>query len=191
MLTSGSTRTGKSYRFSHPVSRCVMSKHKRNILAVVTTLTVLSVVYGTFRYKRKRTLPLRVNKAITRIEYVLSGDPNYFVSESPVINMDRPDRSDMSSLGNSLNQGLPIRIRKGSRADPSSWGIMLHKITKKLPLFLRPDPKWYLYNIKRDSIAIIILEPTEDELRILKKDISSLGISRDIDISFFPHYPDR
>ena len=157
----------------------------------MTVLTLLIVAYCTYRYKRKQTLPLRFNKAITRIEDALSCDPNYFVSESPVTNMDRPDRSDMSSSGNSLNQGLPIRIRKGSRAEPPRWGIAFHKISKKLPSFLRPNPKRYLYNIKRDTITIIILEPTEDELRKLKEDISSLGISRDIDISFFPHYPDR
>jgi len=145
-------------------------------LAVAAALTVLSVVYGTYSHKRKLTHSLRMNKAVTHIKDALSDDPNYFVT---------------SSFNNVTNQGLQVCVQKGTLGKPPSWGLTLHKIIKKLPRFLRPNSKRYLYTIKCKCIAITVVEPTEDELRQLKEEVSSLCISRDIYIWFQPFYPDR
>ena len=169
----------------------VMIKRKKYILVIVFILTAIIALYGSFWLKQKRTHSLRVEKAIKRIEDALLSDPNYIVTERPVVKAIQPDMSNPSSFILYPNQGLQVSVIKLIKHGPPDWGIKLDKIFKRFPSFLRPSPNFYLYSTEYNRIGITVVEPTTDELQKIKEQVMSLGISHDIRIVFSPFYPDR
>ena len=153
----------------------------------VTTLIILIVAYVLFRLWQYRTHSHRLDKAITSIIETLSADPNYIVTERIVIRAKEPDFWDIDYL----NQGLQVCVSKGFRKGPPNWGIKLDKIVRKLPRFLRPSRNLYLYTTEDNWINITAVEPIPDELELLKSQVTSIGLPRDIRIQFSSFFPDR
>ena len=168
-----------------------MIKRKKYILVVVLALTLVITLHGSYMLKQKRTHSLRVEKAIKCIEEALYADPNYIVTEGPVVKVKGPDISDPSSFLHYLHQGLQVSVRKLERHGPPSWAIKLDIMLKRLPSILRPNRNLYLKSSEYNWIGITAVEPTTEELQKLKDQVLSLSISRDIEISFSPYYPDR
>ena len=169
-----------------------MNKHIWKIWIPVTTLIILIVAYGLFRQWQYRTHSHRLDKAITSIIDTLSADPNYFVTERIVINATERYPSDPTYFLDYLNQGLQVCVRKGIRKGPPSWGIKLDKIVRKLPRFLRPSRNLYLYTTEDNWINITAVEPIlPNELQLLKSQVTSIGLPRDIRIQFSSFFPDR
>jgi len=136
---------------------------------------------------RYRTHSHRLDKAFTSIIEILSADPNYFVTERIVIKAKEPDFWDIDYL----NQGLQVCVWKGFRKGPPNWGIKLDKIIRKLPRFLRLNRNLYLYTTEDNWINITAVEPIPDELELLKSQVTSIGLPRDIRIQFSSFFPDR
>ncbi|MHC4583279.1 MAG: hypothetical protein ACYS3N_02055 [Planctomycetota bacterium] len=169
-----------------------MNKHIWKIWIPVTTLIILIVAYGLFRLWQYRTHSHRLDKAITSIIDTLSADPNYIVTERIVIKVTERNLSDPTYFLDYLNQSLQVCVRKGIRKGPPSWGIKLDKIVRKLPRFLRPSRNLYLYTTEDNWINITAVEPIlPDELQLLKSQVTSIGLPRDIRIQFSSFFPDR
>jgi hypothetical protein len=164
-----------------------MRKHNWKIWIPVATVIMLIAAYGLFRLWQYRTHGRRVDKAITRIIETLLADSYYSVTERMVIKAKEPDFLDIDHL----NQGLQVCVTKGFKKGPPSWGIKLDKIVRKLPRFLRPSRNLYLYTTEDNWINITAVEPATEELEKLKKQVTSLGISRDIRIQFSSYFADR
>ena len=153
----------------------------------VTTVIILIMAYGVFRLWQYRTHSHRLDKAFTSIIETLSADPNYIVTEHIVTRAKEPDFWDIDYL----NQGFQVCVMKGFRKGPPNWGIKLDKIVRKLPRFLRPSRNLYLYTTEDNWINITAVEPIPDELELLKSQVTSIGLPRDIRIQFSSFFPDR
>jgi hypothetical protein len=168
-----------------------MNKHIWKTWIPITTLIILIVAYGLFRLRQYRTHSHRLDKAITSIIDTLSADPNYVVTERIVINATERYPSDPTYLLDSLKQSLQVCVRKGLRKGPPGWGIKLDKFVRKLPRFLRLSRNLYLYTIEDNWIIITVVEPIPEELQLLKSQVTSIGLPRDIRIQFSSFFPDR
>jgi hypothetical protein len=153
-----------------------MINYKKYILVVAFALTVVIASYGSFWLGQKRTHSLRVEEAVKRIEGTLLSDPNYIVTERPVVKAIQPDITNPSSFLDCLNQGLQVTVRQLGRHGPPDWSI------------LRPSPSLYLHPTDYYWIGIAVVEPAPEEFEKLKKQVSSLGIARDIRVDIDPYF---